>query len=156
MESFKWKQEDSSIPIGPAPKIATFLPGPTPPLRHACTAATCRYIVKYAVKICLYTHPICHVHYADAVDTVDQKLMLLRVSSQTKQCQHDVNVICMYATLVFAAFKQTLHSQALHVNAPSVHLRANSSRVCQSSCTSQELQLALLIRDVSKPFLSWG
>lgn len=28
----------ASLPMGPAPRIATFFPGPTPPLLHACTA----------------------------------------------------------------------------------------------------------------------
>lgn len=49
-----WRQ---GIPIGPAPRMATFLPGPTPPLLHACTAPT----QKPTLNTRLY--PINHEHF---------------------------------------------------------------------------------------------
>ena len=40
------RKNGQHLPIGPAPNMATFLPGPTPALLHACTARS---------KICVRT-----------------------------------------------------------------------------------------------------
>ncbi len=52
----KKKKQWQQLPIGPAPNMATFLPGPTPALLHACTAHSnhCERVASHALQV-VYT-----------------------------------------------------------------------------------------------------